>query len=85
MERRARMKDAQAFLLNRLKKRARNMQHAWCFGDYVICKSGSEVKLVRRKKGHKIGKKEEADYINISLGEEVWLEDIYTTGVRNIV
>lgn len=57
------------------------MDSVWLFSNHVVFKSGKSLKYLPRTA--KTSKKPK-DF-NIDLGHDVWIQDIYATGIDDLI
>ena len=69
--------------LNQLINRRSQMEAVWITTNHIIVKSGSILKYASKKT--KDISKEKFDYINIDFGTEVWIQDIFETGIDDLI
>lgn len=72
---------------NMFMERRREVDSVWSFTNYYVIKCGSELKYIERNVTGPLGGKKEGKARNLAInfGSEVWIEDIYSTGVDDLV
>ena len=55
----------------------------WVFTNYVVVKSGASLKYLR--KNYSYISNEEVIEFNIDFGTEIWIQDIFATGIDDLV
>ena len=68
--------------LKDLHRRMNTMNQAFVLGPYLVVKSGNHIQYLRQ--GPSLIKKQPKT-MNIDLGNEVWLHNIYTTGCEDLL
>jgi len=71
--------------LIRLKKREQQIERAWVFDNFIIAKSGCEIKYMPREKSVLGMSATNSIPFGIEPGAEVWIENIYATGIEDLV
>ena len=61
------------------------MDSVWLFTNYIIVKCGSELKYIPKEKSSRFGGPEAPRNFNINFGSEVWIQDIFSTGIDDLV
>jgi len=61
------------------------MERAWVFDNYIVAKCGSELKYIRREESVLGGWATSSINFEISPGAEVWVENVFSTGVEDLV
>ena len=60
----------------------------WVFTNFIVVKCGSELKYIKIERaddGHITKYNADPVDFNINLGSEVWVQNIYSTGVDDLV
>ena len=65
-------------------RREGQMDRAWVFDNYIVAKSGSEIKYIRRKESM-LGYETSSINFEITPGAEVWVENVFSTGVEDLI
>ena len=71
--------------LIRLQRRKGQIERAWIFDNYIVAKCGSEIKFIERTKSVLGLHSTNAINFDINPGAEVWIENIYSTGVEDLI
>ena len=71
--------------LQRLSRRMDQIERAWVMDNYVVAKSGSEIKYIAREKSLLGGYSTETIDFAIHPGAEVWVENVFSTGVEDLI
>ena len=71
--------------LARLKRRNLQMDRAWIFGNYLVVKCGCEIKYIKRETSVLGGYATESINFEITPGAEVWIENVFATGVEDLI
>ena len=72
--------------LNRLKRREGQIDRAWVFDNYIVAKSGPVIKYMRRKVSDSSNSyATNSKDFELNLGAEVWIENVYSTGIEDLV
>ena len=69
--------------LSRLQDRKKNLDKVWILPNFIVVKCGSELAYMKRGKSGLFSNNKPKKF-SIEFGSEVWIEDIYTTGVADI-
>lgn len=61
------------------------MERAWVFDNFIVAKSGGEIKYIAREKS--ILGMYATSTINFAVepGTEVWLENVFATGIEDLI
>ena len=71
--------------LVRLQRREGQIERAWIFNNYIVAKSGSEIKYIKRSQSV-LGMHHTNDIeFAITPGAEVWIENVISTGVNDLI
>jgi len=65
-------------------ERRTNVDSVWILPNYIVVKCGSEMKYISRKSDGLFSNNKPIDF-NINFGSEVWIQDVYTTGVDDLI
>jgi len=71
--------------LVRLQRRKMQIERAWVFDNYIVAKSGSELKYIPREESVMGMYKTEAIDFQLTPGAEVWIENIFATGIEDLI
>ena len=55
------------------------------FDNFIVAKSGSEIKYIRREKSLIGGYATNSINFEITPGAEVWVENVFSTGVEDLI
>ena len=69
--------------LNRLLDRRAHVDSVWLFTNYIVVKSGTELQFQKRN-GSGFFKAKPKKF-NLDLGTEVWVQDIFATGIDDLI
>lgn len=72
-------------ILLRLQKRSGQIERCWVFNNYIVAKSGSELKYIPRETSIAGGTCVNSIDFSIQPGAEVWIENVFSTGVEDLV
>ena len=61
------------------------MERAWVFDNFIVAKSGSEIKFIPREESILGMHATNSINFSVSPGAEVWIENIYSTGVEDLI
>ena len=61
------------------------MESVWITSNHIIIKSGSNLKYIKKPKDSKDINKAKPVQFNIDFGPEVWIQDIFETGVDDLI
>ena len=69
----------------RLQRRKGQIERAWVFDNYIVVKCGSEIKFIQREKSVMGMHATNAINFDITPGAEVWIENVFSTGVKDLI
>ena len=61
------------------------MDRAWLFGNYLVVKCGCEIKYIKRENSVLDRYAMESIDFAITPGAEVWIENVFATGVEDLI
>ena len=61
------------------------MESVWITSHHIIVKSGSNLKYIKKTQDSKDINKAKPVQFNIDFGPEVWIQDIFETGVDDLI
>ena len=70
--------------LNQLLQRKARIDQVWVFTNYIVVKCGASLKYVKKKTKKRFFKPKPKEF-NIDLGAEVWIQDIFATGIDDLI
>ena len=65
--------------------RRSHVDSVWLFTNYIVVKCGSELKYISKEKTGIFEEESKPKNFNINFGSEVWIQDIYSTGIDDLV
>ena len=61
------------------------MERAWVFDNFIVAKCGSEIKFIHRETSILGMHATNSINFDINPGAEVWIENVYSTGVEDLI
>lgn len=61
------------------------MERAWVFDNFIVAKSGSEIKYIPREESVIGGYATQSIKFEVTPGAEVWVENVFSTGVEDLI